>query len=222
MSYTLRQQLSFCIVKDRPIFLDLRADRYFCLDGAAETAFLALVQAQPLSATDRKALDRLMDRGFLREGSDGSRPFACIRPQPSSASFDTSAPVTSAWSTAGALLSLFRAHIALRRRSLSWIVDHIRQRKGRSQPARNASSVEAFEGVVEAFRRSGRIWTTHDKCLWRSIAMMDHLTRNGLQPTMVFGVALGPFAAHCWVEHGGDVLNDRLENVRNYTPILVV
>jgi len=31
-----------------------------------------------------------------------------------------------------------------------------------------------------------------------------------------------PFQAHCWVQFEDHVLNDHLDNVRNFTPILIV
>jgi len=31
-----------------------------------------------------------------------------------------------------------------------------------------------------------------------------------------------PFAAHCWVQYGDIVFNDRVEEVGGYTPIMVV
>jgi hypothetical protein len=38
----------------------------------------------------------------------------------------------------------------------------------------------------------------------------------------VFGVREAPFTAHCWVQDGAVVLNDHLENVDLYTPIMTV
>ena len=37
----------------------------------------------------------------------------------------------------------------------------------------------------------------------------------------VFAVKGAPFAAHCWIQLGDIVLNDSVENVRAYTPIMV-
>ena len=39
---------------------------------------------------------------------------------------------------------------------------------------------------------------------------------------LVFAVMTRPFAAHCWVQLDETVLNDRLDHVRKFTPILVV
>ncbi|GAD58270.1 hypothetical protein MBEBAB_0520 [Brevundimonas abyssalis TAR-001] len=39
---------------------------------------------------------------------------------------------------------------------------------------------------------------------------------------MVFGIKLVPFGAHCWVQAGETVLNDTVDNVSEYTPIMVV
>jgi hypothetical protein len=41
-------------------------------------------------------------------------------------------------------------------------------------------------------------------------------------PRWVFGVQSRPFAAHCWLQLGGVVLNDTVDHVKRYTPIMVV
>jgi len=38
----------------------------------------------------------------------------------------------------------------------------------------------------------------------------------------VIGIRPDPFLAHCWVQHKGLVLNDDIDNVRTFTPILVI
>ena len=38
----------------------------------------------------------------------------------------------------------------------------------------------------------------------------------------VIGVSLYPFAAHSWVQCGTALVNDRLDRVRHFTPILTI
>jgi len=45
---------------------------------------------------------------------------------------------------------------------------------------------------------------------------------RGLAADLVVGVRLNPFAAHSWVQAGSHVLNDRMDSVRTYTPVLVL
>ena len=44
----------------------------------------------------------------------------------------------------------------------------------------------------------------------------------GLPADFVIGVSLHPFAAHSWVQWGTVLVNDQLDAVRHFTPILVL
>jgi hypothetical protein len=58
-------------------------------------------------------------------------------------------------------------------------------------------------------------------CLFDSLGLLHFLAQFRHFPRWIFGVKLEPFAAHCWVQSGDTVLNDTVEVVRQYTPILV-
>jgi hypothetical protein len=58
------------------------------------------------------------------------------------------------------------------------------------------------------------------RCLLSSVVLSEFLARYGMRSECVFGVKARPFAAHCWLECGNRVLNDSVERVRAFTPIL--
>ena len=59
-------------------------------------------------------------------------------------------------------------------------------------------------------------------CLFDSLALINFLSHYRLRARLVFGVHLAPFDAHCWVQVEDIVLDDALDNVRDYnTPIMV-
>src|SRR3546814_7368922 len=60
-----------------------------------------------------------------------------------------------------------------------------------------------------------------DRCLVQSLATCALLRRQGVPCRFAIGVRSRPFAAHAWVELDAQVVNDDLENVRQFTPILV-
>jgi hypothetical protein len=60
------------------------------------------------------------------------------------------------------------------------------------------------------------------QCLQDSLALAGWLKRRGVQPTVVFGVAVPAFAAHCWVQHDDAILNDSFDRVSRFTPILAL
>jgi len=59
-------------------------------------------------------------------------------------------------------------------------------------------------------------------CLFRSRMLLAFLRKSGLNATWVFGVRTWPFEAHCWLQVEDLVLDDTLDNVRNFTPIFMV
>jgi hypothetical protein len=52
--------------------------------------------------------------------------------------------------------------------------------------------------------------------------MIEFLAAFGVLGSWVFGVQTLPFGAHCWVQLGDTVINDTVEHVRGYTPIMMV
>ena len=59
-------------------------------------------------------------------------------------------------------------------------------------------------------------------CLTDSLALASFLSRRSVSWQLVFGVKLDPFAAHCWLQDDGAVLNDAADSVSTFTPILVI
>ena len=76
--------------------------------------------------------------------------------------------------------------------------------------------------VADAFRAAATVLRAEDQCLPRAIAARWMCDRYKLDAALVFGVRLDPFAAHSWVQVGDAVIVGDLEQVRLFTPILVV
>jgi hypothetical protein len=72
-----------------------------------------------------------------------------------------------------------------------------------------------------AFAAARGLRGAREACLKEALALLYYLGRAGCAADWVFAVKGAPFAAHCWVQLGDIVLNDSLENVRAYTPIMV-
>ena len=69
-----------------------------------------------------------------------------------------------------------------------------------------------------------RIWlyTAERRCLFDSLVLALFLTRQMIPCTFVIGVSTKPFLAHSWVQIGELVLNDTVEHVQMFTPILAL
>ena len=83
------------------------------------------------------------------------------------------------------------------------------------------ANLKVQEGFVAAAWQSKRLWSAENKCLPRSLALARALRRAGGTARLVIGVRLRPFAAHAWVQDGTVVVNDTLDHVLLFTPILV-
>jgi hypothetical protein len=76
--------------------------------------------------------------------------------------------------------------------------------------------------LVAAFHRWA-CWTPAPaKCLIRSFMLLRLLRRHGFDARWVFAVRTWPFEAHCWLQAGPVVLDDAVERLTAYHPILAV
>jgi hypothetical protein len=76
--------------------------------------------------------------------------------------------------------------------------------------------------LAAAFNQARRSVPLAPRCLMDALALLDFLGSRQAFPGLVFGVRLNPFGAHCWVQSGDTVLNDRVDHTGLHTPILAV
>jgi hypothetical protein len=76
--------------------------------------------------------------------------------------------------------------------------------------------------LVNAFYVLRYFYPREYLCLFDSLALLRFLAQYRFFPQWVFGVKLTPFAAHCWVQDRTLILNDTVENVQKYTPIMAI
>ncbi|QPI72228.1 lasso peptide biosynthesis B2 protein [Sphingobium sp. Cam5-1] len=220
MGFSLRDGISFCRVGDRTIFLDILADRYFCLSQAAERSFMDLVESG--AQQEDEHLRGLVARGLLIPSSSSAAPHpgGPVR-VPQASMLDLSLPPPGFTGTISALSCLAAARLRLKMagfgRTLSWLS----ARKARLPRSRAIPDGQA-DRIAAGFASAARFSSQFDNCLAHSIAMASHMIAKGLLPQVVLGVQLGPFSAHCWVQYGDRLVNDRFDMVRTFTPILVI
>lgn len=222
MGFQLRKGISFCEVSDRLLFLDIVADRYFCLQPRAEHAFRVLLLDKILDETGRANLAGMLEVGTLLETTEHGVPHAFRFLQQASLSLlDTQGPRASLSRLAAASIAILSARLSLRWRRLHLILRAVDL--GRiSWPRTGTVDMDLIQEVATAFEGTSRLLRSHDKCLPRSIAVARSLSAYGLPADLVIGVKLRPFAAHAWVQSGRWLVNDRIDTVRAYTPIMAV
>lgn len=213
---SLRPGLTYADAGGRLIFLDVRADRYFCLDREAEAAFRAF--ACDGSAPGNESADRF---GLTVPSIGAPRLGACTPPPVPVAEPTGPVPHPAGMiQTLRALAALQMARLTIRLRGLAPALAAFERAKRRSRLRR--ASPDELAATLAGFRNAELFATTADACLDRSCAIGRHLLAQNLEASLVFGVRLGPFAAHCWVQHGDVLANDKLDVVRTFTPILVL
>ncbi|MBX9815470.1 MAG: hypothetical protein A4S12_04415 [Proteobacteria bacterium SG_bin5] len=222
MGLALRAGISFCDVSDRLLFLDVVADRYFCLGEKAESAFRKMISRHDLDPGEMRALAGLLRSGILAETDDADVPMAFSPPDNPTASFlDISVQRADVRQVAAALSALAFTRLSLRFGHLHAVLRKLADAKP-SPSAAPTIAPESMQKVAAAFERTARIVRSHDQCLSRSVAVARRLAALGLPGDLVIGVRLRPFAAHSWVQAGAWLVNDRIDTVRTYTPILSV
>ena len=217
-SYQLRRGLSFCDLGSHLVFLDVDADRYFCLADKVEADFRALIAAAPQGAAPPERFETFVERGLLVPGADGAPLAACSPPPtPAISLLDAAGPDAGSVATISAVLALTRSLANLRRGSLRGSLAKARPLPRAVAPA----AADRLGGIAAAFDRASRWMSSQDRCLAQSLAVARTARLAGIAVDIVIGISLGPFAAHCWVQHDAAVVNDRVETVLRYTPILV-
>lgn len=216
MSLRLRDGVSWCLCAGRAVFLDLERDRFFCLPPERDAAFRgwALEGKPPCGA----ALEPLRRSGLLVPGESDPPEPARLREATRDLAAEPGAR-SRLCDIAAAVLAQHRAAALLRRSTLRAILD---APCPAPRPLPPGEAAVRARSLAAAFAASGLVLRTADRCLPRAIAMRRRCHRSSLRPLLAFGVRRDPFAAHCWVQLDDAVLVGDLEQVRLFTPILVV
>lgn len=233
-AYYLSKHAFACLSGTSVVLLDLKADRYLALDASRACALDGLVAGWPslamaASSPSANAGDRIaasmVKRGLLTsEPSQGKT----LTPPPVAEPVDTAIDLADAHETPLRLKHLLSFAVALttagfnlRFRSMQWIVDDVRRRRVKVLGGDDQDELSVRDQARLFDRMRAFTYNTRDACLLDSLAMLYFLLREGLQPQWVIGVRSSPsFMAHSWLQHGGTVLNDSIDHVSVYTPIM--
>lgn len=222
-----------CVVDDQIVVLDLRHDKYLSLDEDTSSLLRPYVnllssRGGVLNRGDEARLDdalsRLSGNGILCTApvplaATGThqplvRPHDAITPRPPFREH------VRAHHTARYIASVVSAKSALRVRPLYRIVlSEQRKTVARASSRRRFDSAGAAR-LCSVYSRLRVIATGPRQCLFDSLALKLFLAKYGVYPDWIFGVRLNPFAAHCWLQHGNTLVNESLDSVRQFTPIM--
>lgn len=223
MSYALRDDVSFCWVDGRPVFLDTGSDRYFQLSPSLERVFIAYFGDAGCAQGD---LSGLIEKSILvRVATDAARLSAVRIDRPSYSAFEqpSSREPVRLIVLLEVLAIVCLTSLQMRRHALKAILASLDSyRKLRTTPSALDCPIDPrlTHAAIE-FMRARLYVPVEMVCLLDSLSMVRFLARRGLSANVVFGVACDPFSAHCWVQANDWILNDTVGNASAHTPIRV-
>jgi Transglutaminase-like superfamily len=221
MGHVFRPGLYACDPGGALVFLDIVGDRYFALGGVARRACLNLVEGAPCQPEEQTIIDDLVANDILRCVDGNARPALCANtPCRGAALRDDEAVNVTYGAVAAALARTLAAIVELKIGSLDRILARFvfakESRSSVKRPLRDPSI------IATTFAKADRILTSLDLCLPRSIALARMMMASGHSPSLVLGVKLRPFEAHCWVQQGDILVGDEMATIAPFSPILVL
>ncbi len=198
------------LIEDDLVALDVENDAYFCLSDVAP--FLATDGRGGWAPSNPEIAAGLLETGLFRPGRSGAKapPAPCV--------FRTSrTPGAVARTGRFNLITVFlREAWRVHRRPLKTLIA-----RSPNLPLRPAD-IEAAMADARLFDRWMPWIPGQGQCLYRAYLLRAFLAARGRGATWVFGVRTWPFSAHCWLQIGDVLLDDDLDRVALYTPILAV
>jgi hypothetical protein len=216
MGWRLAPGTGYCEAGGELVFLDLSRDKYLALRGGDRAAFERLRDGEQ---NDSDAMTRLVGTSLIRrcDGAGDLRPAATAVPvRDLAAHADASFSLATSFRAA---LALRWARRAMRPRAIAATVERLRKTKRELAVAGHEAAI-----VDIALRYAACRWLipVQTRCLVDALALDHILLSRRLACSLVFGVRLDPFAAHCWLQTPETILTGTSAEALNYTPILVV
>jgi Transglutaminase-like superfamily len=235
----IHQQLSLardafiCVDGEHVILLDLSTDKYMSLPRAQAAHLHGVVPGWPVSGpagldgTRDEAIRALVERQLLTADAHRGKTAA-----PLELSIPTSEcvpQIEDARPVVG-IVDVYRfakfsivAAVALRLLPLADVIRRIRRRThAKARVGATTAEVSMREAVAKFVQLRLLFAPTKDTCLVDAIALRGFLAQYGFRSNLVFGVRASPFHAHCWLQVGDVVINDTIESIARFKPIMLV
>lgn len=168
----------------------------------------------------------LVSSGIITGNPNDGKPFAesdCPACEKAMENLESNAPAThSIWSVIRFFLACVKIDWQLRRKQLSRILAKIERRRLRASSSVDIQNVIHASKLMAAFKDLRSLYPRPYLCLFDSLALLEFLASYRSFPRIVFGIVADPFQAHCWLQEGDVLLNDDLERVGKYKPIVSV
>lgn len=224
MRWLINEDLSCCEVDDCLVFLDFALDRYFRLSYPLQSVMRRFLATGVLPRQQGRELE---DKGIVIARASGRQSGMPDLPDPTASAIESSAEMhrlPGSGVLAEVAATLWWTRHRLRCQPLKAVVEgSIAHRKTAFLPhASPANVIDALREASMQFMCARRYVPIEPCCLPDSLALLRFLSRRRLPARIVFGVTLAPFAAHCWLQTDGIVLNETLSDACAHTPIRII
>jgi hypothetical protein len=232
--YFLSKDCFVCRMGCYWIILSAERDRYLCV-AHADLASIGeqlygwrkrsdSVRPSPIGGETDKLVESLTINGIITSNPSIGKPFADSEypaPENHIEAFEStvSAHVPLFW-TLRFFLACAKVDWQLRTKALSRTLARIERRRRRADSSSVIGNVPPVSTLIAAFQTLRPLYPRSYLCLFDSLALLEFLAGYRFLPRVVFGVVADPFQAHCWLQDGSTVINDELERVGRYKPIL--
>lgn len=233
----LARHVYICQANDHVVFLDLRKDKYSCLGRKQSMAMQSLMtehngvksllfdEATALGQGTTRIVQGLVEQGLLVYDKASGKAAVLEHAEVPSETLHRAEPAGAVFK--GKDITRFFAAAVFASIRLQWgsmqsTVRAVERRKVTGMDRDSVTGHRLTDDLVSAFCALRPYYPREYRCLFDSLALVNFLGQYGFFPNWIFGVQLEPFNAHCWVQAGQMVLNDTVENVRKFTPIMVV
>ncbi len=236
-SYRLSKDTYFCLLDDLLVFASLQDDQYRCLSRSNTRAALSAIpslqgrDAAPDSAysdAEKKQATQVMralvSSGLLTDDCARGKEIAPVDvPRPTSSLLPFARADSSPDCSIGHWIPFISASLGasskLRMQSLLRTVRGVEERRRRHCTS-DFQDNDTLHQLVALFHHFRPYYVRNYLCRFDSLALVEFLARYHQFPVWVFGVRGMPFGAHCWVQEDDCVLNDSVEYVSQFTPIM--
>jgi hypothetical protein len=231
--YFLSKDCFVCHTQDYWIILSARRDKYLCVTNDNLTSIghwlhgwqgggTVRKHLTERGAADEQTIAALISNEIITSNPIDGKPFAQSA-SPARASAMEIPEVAfhkriHPLCAARFLSACARVDWQLRTKGLSRALGRIERRRRRH--AVPASLAASRNELMAAFIELRPWYPRAYLCLFDSLALLEFLASYRAFPQIVFGIVADPFQAHCWLQEGEVVINDSLERVGRYTPIL--
>lgn len=238
-SYYLARHAYVCVANGQVVLLDLRRGKYIGLGRASSALLARYVDGWPAvdgqraleqKSGDERAkatLTRMIRMGLVTDNPSQGHSATPTVTSPASRTLFAADLEARPTVTPGFGVCLFRACIAaardLRLHRFEKVASRLRDRRTTFSKKPSSLDEQPLFKLVEAYVYARPFFfSARNACMYDSRALLELLYYHHIFPTWTFGIHTDPFLAHCWLQLGDLVVNDTVENVSQFTPILTV